>query len=87
MQKSIEERRREHRRGAIAGVVFFGCIQVMAAACFAALCLIPDLPGWAVALFAALAVLSLLLILPVLKLLKQRFEEIEGGELDEACQY
>lgn len=87
MQRSIEERRRDHRRGAWAGVLFFAGIQGIGAAAFAALCMIPDLPGWAVVLFAALAVLNLVLILPVLLLLKQRFKEIEGGELDAAAEY
>jgi len=68
-------------------VLFFAGIQVVSAAGFAALCTIPGLPHWAFVLFGALAVLCLLLILPVLRLLKQRFQEIEGGELDEAGKY
>lgn len=87
MLESIEMRKRGHRRGAVAGVAFFTGIQIISAAGFAALCLIPDLPVWAFWLFAALAVFCLALILPVLLLLKQRFEEIEGGELDEAGKY
>lgn len=87
MQKSIEQRKREHRKGAVVGVIFFSAIQLLSAAFFAAMCVLPDLPGWAATLFLALAVLSVLLIVPVLVLLKQRFKEIEGGELDEAGQY
>ena len=87
MQKNIEQRRQEHRRGAVVGVAFFSAIQLLSAAVFAALCVIPDLPGWAVTLFLVLAAVSVLLIFPVLILLKQRFKEIEGGELDEAGQY
>ena len=87
MQKSIEQRKREHRKGAVVGAIFFSVIQLLSAVFFAALCAIPDLPGWAVGLFLVLAVLSVLLIFPVLVLLKQRFKEIEGGELDEAGQY
>ena len=87
MQRSIEERRRGQRRGAWAGVLFLGGTQVISAVVFAALCTIPELPGWAFVLFVALAVLSLVLVLPVLLLLKQRLKEIEGGELDEAAQY
>ena len=87
MLRSIEQRKRDHRRGAVAGVVFFTGIQLMCVVGFGALCLIPDLPKTAFWLFAVLAVFCLVLILPVLLLLKQRFREIEGGELDEAGKY
>ena len=87
MQKNIEALKCKRRRDAVTGALLFTGIQVISAAAFAALCRIPDLPGWAFVLFAVLAVSCLVLILPVLPLLKQRFQEIEGGELDEAGKY
>ena len=87
MQANINEQRRKRRRQAILGVVGFALLQVLCAALFCALCFIPDLPRWASRLFAALAGVSGLLVLPALVVLKQRFKEIEGGELDAAAQY
>ena len=84
---NIEERRRERKKSAVVGAVFFTLLQVACAVCFGALCFIPDAPRWVVVLFGALAVGCLLLILPVFKLLNERFKEIEGGELDAAGKY
>lgn len=83
----IETSKRRQRRQAVLGVVEFALFQLAFAAGFAALCLIPDLPRWAVWLFAALAGLSGLLIVPALVVLKERFQEIEGGESDAAAEY
>ena len=69
------------------GVVMFTLLQAACAAVFAALCLIPDLPRWALWLFAALAGVCVLLVLPALVVLKERFQEIEGGEFDAAAEY
>ena len=68
-------------------VVMFALFQAACAAVFAALCFIPDLPRWALRLFAALAGVSGLLVLPALVVLKERFQEIEGGESDAAAEY
>lgn len=88
MPANTEERRRKYRRQAVAGVVFFGLLQLACVVCFAALCFIPDLPGWLFRLFAALAVFCAALMIPALVVLRQRFQEIkEGGELDEASKY
>ena len=84
MPESIEARR---KREAVRGVVLFGLLQLACVVCFVSLCFIPDLPGWTVALFAALAVLCLLPLMFSLAALKQRFREIEGGELDAAAEY
>lgn len=78
-----ERRRRDARRG----VALFGLFQGVIAAVFLSLCFIPDLPGWAVTLFAALALSCVISFLPALGALKERYKEIEGGELDEARQY
>ena len=85
--ENTEERRRQRKRSAVRGVVFFALLQAACAVCFGALCLIPDLPQWCVILFGVLAVLCLALILPALLVLKDRFKEIEGGELDAAGKY
>ena len=86
MHESIEEKKRRRRREAVRGVALFGLLQV-AAACFVALCWIPDLPQWLFWIFAALAALCVVPMLIALVALRQRFKEIEGGELDAAGQY
>ena len=75
------------RRQALLAVTLFSLFQAACAAVFIALCFIPDLPRWAVWLFAALGGMCGLLVLPALVVLKQRFHEIEGGELDAAAEY
>ena len=86
-QESIEEKKAKRKKDAVGGVVFFVLIQLACAVCFGALCFIPDVPGWFIVMFGALAGLCLLLIIPALLLLKDRFKEIEGGELDAAAEY
>ena len=75
------------KKDAVRGVLLFGFLQVITAACFGAMCFIPDIPGWLGLVFGGLAAVCLLLLIPALIVLKQRFKEIEGGELDEAGQY
>jgi len=87
MQVNIEDRQRRHRRDAIRGVALFSLLQLACAVCFGSLCWIPGLPKWTFILFLALAVFCLLLILPALLVLKERFQEIQGGEEDAAAQY
>lgn len=87
MPANIETRRRRYRRQAVLGVVLFALLQLCCAGCFAALCLIPDLPRWLFWLFAAAGVFCAGLMIPALIVLKQRFHEIEGGELDAAAEY
>ena len=87
MPANTDRRRRKYRRQAMLGVVMFALLQLAGTACFGALCLIPDLPRWLMVLFVVLAAACAALILPALVVLKQRFTEIEGGELDEASQY
>lgn len=84
---SIESKRRRQRRQAVLGVTMFALLQAACAAFFAALCLTPDLPRWAFRLFAALAGMCGLLVIPALVVLKERFQEIEGGESDAAAEY
>ena len=77
----------KYRRQAVADVVFFGLFRLACGAFLGALCLIPGLPRWLFALFAALAVFCAALMLPALAVLRQRLKEIEGGEFDEALKY
>lgn len=79
--------KRKRKREAVRGVVLFALLQAGCIGGFAALCAIPDLPRWLFYLFAALAVLCVVPLLLALVALKQRFQEIEGGEFDEARQY
>lgn len=84
---STDPLKRRRRRQAVLGVLFFALLQLACVICFTALCFIPDLPRWLVWLFAALAGLCGLLVVPALVVLKQRFQEIEGGEYDAAAEY
>ncbi|MDE7242658.1 MAG: hypothetical protein K2O18_01600 [Oscillospiraceae bacterium] len=86
MPKNTELQLRQ-KKDAVRGVLLFLLFQLACAACAAALCFIPGLPGWAVMLFAVLAGIPLLMAVPALAVLKQRFYEIQGGELDAARQY
>lgn len=79
--------KRRRRRQAALSVAAFALLQFACAAFFAALCFIPDLPRWVCWLFAALAGVCGLLVVPALVVLKQRFDEIEGGEYDAAAEY
>ncbi len=85
--ENIKRRRARRKREAVWGVVFFVLLQLVCAVCLGALCWIPEMPKWLAVLFCALAVLCLALIVPAILSLKQRIEEIEGGELDAADQY
>lgn len=87
MPANTDRRRRKLRRQAVLGAAMFILLQLACTACFGALCLIPNLPRWAGALFAVLAALCAGLIIPALVVLKQRFAEIEGGEFHEAFKY
>ena len=85
--ESIEAKRRRRKREAVRGVLLFALLQAACAVAFAALCWIPDLPRWLFYLFAALAALCLVPVPIALWVLRQRWIEIEGGELDAADQY
>lgn len=87
MQKSIKEKQARRKRDAVRGLLFFGILQVVTCVAFLALCFIPGLPQWAITLFLVLGILSLAMIIPALLVLRSRFREIEGGELDAAGKY
>jgi len=84
---SIEEVKARRKRSAVMGVALFSLLQVACALAFGWVCFIPDIPGWLFTLFLVLALFCLGLIVPAVLLLKDRFEEIEGGELDAAGKY
>lgn len=87
MKQNNTDLQRRDKKAAVVGVVFFAALQLVCAASFASLCFIPDSPVWLTVMFGALAAGCLLLIIPALVVMKQRFKEIEGGELDEAAEY
>lgn len=85
--KNIEEHKRKLKKEAVLGVAAAAFFQLLSAGCLFALCLVPDLPQWLWYIFMGLAVFTTVMIIPGVLLLKGRFREIEGGELDEASQY
>ena len=85
--ESIEEKKAAQKRSAVRGIILFAFLQVCCAVGFWALGIIPGLPGWCKVLFWVLAAGSLVLIVPAVLVLKARFQEIEGGELDAAGKY
>ena len=86
-QESIEVRKARRKRDAVQGVLIFALIQVVTAAAFLMCAWIPDMPRWVCWMFGGMALLCVLTLLPVIVLLRKRFQEIEGGELDEASKY
>ncbi len=87
MKQSNIDRRGRDKKAAVVGVAFFAGLQFVCAASFASLCFIPDAPIWLDILFGGLAAACLLFIVPALVVMKQRFKEIERGELYEASEY
>ena len=86
MRKNTDPKRRR-RREAVRGVAIFGVFQLGCAALLAALCFIPELPGGCVLLFGALAAGCLVPVVGAAAVLRERFREIERGELDAASEY
>ena len=86
-QGNIEERKARYKKESVHGILIFAAMQLVCAISFGSLCFIPDSPGWLIWMFAGLAAFCLLLIIPALIVLKERFKEIEGGELDAAAEY
>lgn len=87
MKQSNIDRRARDKKAAVVGVAFFAGLQLVCAASFVSLCFIPDAPIWLDVLFWGLAAVCLLFIAPALVVMKQRFAEIEGGEMYEAAEY
>ncbi len=87
MPENIENRKARRKREAVRGIALFALLQIACAAAFLSLCWIPGLPGWLLVLFAVLSASCIIPLLLSFKVLRQRFQEIEGGELDAADQY
>ena len=85
-QKNIDPKARR-KREAVFSVVIFSALQIAFALAVGSLCLLPGIPVWVSRICIALAALSLLLVVPAARLLKTRFQESEGGDLDEAGKY
>ena len=87
MPSDIEQRRRRQKREAVQGVLLFAALRLASVIVLLwSISLIPELP-W---LQVILGILTLVTGVPVLFMwaaLKQRFQEIEGGELDAAAKY
>lgn len=86
-RESTEARQARRKRDAVRGILFFAMLQIITSVACTSLCFIPGMPRWAIILCLVLAILCLALIIPALFVLKSRFKEIEGGELDAAGKY
>ncbi len=86
-RENIEQRKARLKKEAVQGVLLFAVVLAATAACFGVVCFVPDTPKAIVVVFGILAVLCLVPLIPALVVLKGRFAEIEGGELDEASKY
>lgn len=87
MKPESTEQHKRQRREAVKGVLLFALLQLIAAGILLWAARIPELPGWLSGVLRLIAAADVLAILPTGSILKQRFQEIEGGELDEAGQY
>lgn len=85
--EDTEKRRARRKREAVRSVVIAAVLELAGAAVCAGLALIPGMPVVLSAAFFVPAAVCLLLILSAVRALKERFREIEGGELDAADQY
>lgn len=85
-QSNIDRRARD-KKAAVVGVAIYALIMALSAAAVGWVCFLPETPAFGELLMGVLAVVLLLMIVPAFVALKQRFEEIEGGELDEAAEY
>ena len=86
-QESIEERKVRRKRDAVRGVLVFALIQIVTAAAFLMCMWIPGMPRGVAWMFGGFALICMLVLIPAFVVLRQRFQEIEGGELDEAGKY
>ena len=87
MKQKAMERRHRDKKAAVIGVAVYAFFMALSAATVGWVCFLPETPAFGELLMGTLAVVLLLMIVPALVALKQRFAEIEGGELDEASEY
>lgn len=86
-QKNIKSIYRQRKWEVVRGMIWFWLLQAASFIFFLWLCLVPEIFNWAKVLFAILAGLDFIFVLISIRVLKQRFKEIEGGESDVARQY
>ena len=86
-QGNIKDKKAVRKREAVYGILVFAVLQIVCAIAFGSLCFMPDIPKGVFWCFFVLAGLCLILVVPALFTLKERFKEIEGGELDAAGKY
>ena len=87
MPDSIEKKRRTKRRGAVLGALFILAAQLASAAILIWGASLASEYRWLQITLWVLAVLSLVPLPFVGIVLKQRLNEIKGGESDAAAQY
>lgn len=87
MRRTLEDRKRRHKRQAVLGVCFCAVLLLPCMIVCIGLSLFPPLPWWGKVLTAAGAFVCIVSVIFSLVVLKQRFKEIEGGELDAAAEY
>ena len=85
--ESIEQKKTRRKRAALWSGGLYALFQLAVAVLLSALANLSDTPGWLRVICLLLAGLSVAAILPLPMLLKKRFKEIEGGELDAAAEY
>lgn len=85
--ESIDKRRARQKREAVRSVVIAAALELTGGAVCVGLALIPGMPVVLSVAFFVSAAVCLLLILSAVRALKERFREIEGGEMDAAGQY
>ena len=87
MQRTLEDRTRRHKRQAVTGVCVCTALLLPCIIVCVGLSLFPPLPWWGTALAAAGAAVCIVPVIFSLVVLRQRFKEIKGGELDAAAEY
>lgn len=88
MEEKKTTSERKEKWAAVRGLLLFVLFQLVSGGLYLGLLFwIPDLPGWCRILLATLGILSLAVVFPALWALKERFQEIEGGELDASSKY
>ena len=83
MQRTLEDRKRRHKRQAVTGVCVCTALLLPCIIVCVGLSLFPPMPWWGKVLAAAGAVVCIFSLV----VLRQRFKEIKGGELDAAAEY
>lgn len=87
MRQENTDPHRTQKREAVRGILLFALLQLASAVILVWAAGIPGVPGWLSRALWVIALADVLAILPSGIVLKQRLEEIEGGEQDEAGKY